>query len=190
MALAHYSKVFGIDDAGIYKLTTDPAGAPPTYGAKVDIIGAQSMEMTLATDTKELRGDNQLLAADSVIKVLTGKVNYGKFNFDVWAAMTTMSPVDSGVSPNQRTAMTMSVADTPAYAKIEAQSKHVDYVVGDIHFLVYKVIPSNFMAGFADENYKIQEFGFTSVPLIGTIGGGPAQAWWSAVTNETAVAIV
>jgi hypothetical protein len=190
MALSHATKVFGIDDAGIYKLSTDPAGAPPTYATKVDIIGAQSMEMTLATDTKELRGDNQLLAADSIIKDLTGKVLFGKFNFDVWAALSSMTASDSGVSPNQRTAMTMAQADVPAYAKVEVQSKHVDSVAGDLHFLVYKIIPMNFMGGLADENYRVQEFGFTSVPLIGTIGGGPVAAWWSAIANETAVAIV
>lgn len=190
MALAHYTKVFGIDDAGIYKLSTDPAGAPPTYASKVDIVGAQSMEMTLATDTKELRGDNTLLAADSIIKDLTGKVNYAKFNFDVWAQLTSMTAADSGSTPNQKTLMTMAATDTPAYAKVEAQSKHVDYVIGDLHYIVYKVIPANFLAGFADENYKIQEFSFTSVPLIGTIGGGPAQAWWTVLVNETAVAIV
>jgi len=190
MALAHFSKVFGIDDAGIYKLSTDPAGAPPTYGSKVDIIGAQSMEMTLATDTKELRGDNTLLAADSIIKDLTGKLNYAKFHFDVWTSMTSMTATDSGSTPNQKTVMTMSQTDTPAYAKVEVQSKHVDYIAGDIHFLVYKIIPQNLLAGLADENYKIQEFGFTSVPLIGTIGGGPVNAWWSVTTNETAAAIV
>lgn len=190
MALSHATKNYGIDDAGIYKLSTDPAGAPPTYATKVDIIGAQSMELTLATDTKELRGDNTLLAADSIIKDLTGKMLYGKWNFDVWAAMTSMSVTDSGVTPNQQSKMTMAATDTPAFAKIEAQSKHVDYVAGDLHFIVYKLIPANLLAGFADENYKIQEFSFTSMPLIGTIGGGPAQAWWSAITNETAVAIV
>lgn len=190
MALSHVTKNFGIDDAKIYKLATDPSGAPPTYAAAVDIIGAQSMEMTLATDTKELRGDNTLLAADSVMKDLTGKVVYGKFNFDVWAQLTSLTASDSGSTPNQKTLMTMAATDVPAYAKVEAQSKHVDYVGGDLHFLVYKIIPTNFLAGFADQNYKLQEFGFSSVPLIGTIAGGPAQAWWSAVTNETSVAIV
>jgi hypothetical protein len=190
LALSHITKNYGIDDAKVYKLLTDPSGAPPTYATAVDIFGAQSMEMTLATDTKELRGDNTLLAADSIIKDLTGKVNYGKFNFDVWVQLTSMTATDSGSTPNQKTVMTMAATDSPAYAKVEAQSKHVDYVAGDLHYIVYKLIPMNLLAGFADENYKIQEFGFTSIPLIGTIGGGPAQAWWSAVTNETAIAIV
>lgn len=189
MALSHVTKVFGIDDAGIYKLSTDPSGAPPTYASKVDIVGAQSMELTLATDTKELRGDNTLLAADSILKDLTGKMLYAKWNFDVWTQMSSATVADSGVTPNQSSQMIFSAATTPAFAKIEAQSRHVDYIAGDIHFLVYKLIPMNFLGGLADENYKVQEFGFTSVPLIGTIGGGPANAWFAVTTNETAIAI-
>ena len=190
MALSHNTKLFGIDDAGIYKVLTDPAGAPPTYAGKVDIIGAQSMEMTLATDTKELRGDNTLLAADSILKDLTGKMLYGKLNFDVWAAMTTMAVTDSGTTPTQRAVMSLAQSDSPQYAKVEGQSKHVDYIVGDVHLLVPKLIPANFLGGFADENYKLQEFAFTAVPLIGTVTGGPANLWLQFVANETAVAIV
>src|SRR5260370_39586392 len=107
MALSHNTKLFGIDDAGIYKVLTDPAGAPPTYAGKVDIIGAQSMEMTLATDTKELRGDNTLLAADSILKDLTGNSVDGKLNFDGWAAMTTRSVPDSRTTLTQKAWMSL-----------------------------------------------------------------------------------
>jgi hypothetical protein len=190
VALAHQTKVFGVNDAAVYKLSTDPSGAPPTYAAKVDITGVKSMEITLATDTKELRGDNSLLAADSVLKDITGKLMYAKFNFDVWTALTSMSSTDSGSTPNQKTIMTLAQADTPVFGKVEAQSKQVDYVGGDMHVICYKCMPGNFLGGFAEENYREQEFSFTSVPLIGTISGGPAQAWFSALVNETSVAIV
>lgn len=190
MALAHQTKVFGVNDAAVYKLSTDPAGAPPTYGGKVDLVGVKSMELTLETDTKELRGDNTLLAADSVLKVLKGKLMYAKFNFDVWTALTTMTAADSGVTPNQKTMMTLAQTDSPVFGKVEAQSRQVDYVGGDLHYLCYKVMPGNFLAGFMEENYREQSFDFISVPLIGTIAGGPAGAWFSALVNETAVAIV
>jgi hypothetical protein len=189
VALAHQSKVFGVNDAAVYKLSTDPAGAPPTYGAKVDVVGVKSLEMTLATDTKVLTGDNVVLAADSVLKALNGKMMYAKWNFDVWTAVTSMTTTDSGTTPNQKTTMTLSQTDSPVFGKIEAQSKQVDYVGGDIHYIAHKVMPGNLLAGFADENYREQSFDFMAVPLIGTIGGGPASAWFSAITSETAVAI-
>src|SRR2546423_1287095 len=63
MALAKVSRAFGVNDVGMFKLSTDPPGAPPTYAAKVDVPGAKSIEVTLETDTKELRGDNTLLGA-------------------------------------------------------------------------------------------------------------------------------
>jgi len=190
VALAHQTRLFGVNDAAVYKLSTDPAGAPPTYAAKVDMVGVKSMELTLETDTKELRGDNSLLAADSVLKVLKGKVMYAKFNFDVWTALLTTTATDSGTTPNQKTIMTLAQTDTPVFGKLEAQSKQVDYVGGDMHYLCYKCMPGNFMAGFAEENYREQSFDFISVPLIGTIAGGPAAAWFSAVVNETSVSIV
>lgn len=148
------------------------------------------MEMTLATDTKELRGDNALLAADSVLKTLNGKLMYAKWNFDVWTALTTMTTSDSGVTPNQKTSMTLSQVDSPVFGKIEAQSKQVDYVGGDLHYVTYKVMPGNLLAGFMEENYREQSLDFIAVPLIGTIGGGPANAWFQAFVSETAAAIV
>src|SRR5258708_36705825 len=113
MAVRHNTKLVGIDDACSYKVLKHPAGALPTYAGKVDIIGAQSMEMTLATDTKELRGDNTLLAADSILKDLTGKMLYGKLNFDVWAAMTPMALTDSATTPPQNAVMSRAQSDSP-----------------------------------------------------------------------------
>jgi hypothetical protein len=190
VALSHATKVFGINDAAIYKLSTDPSGTPPTYGAKVDVQGVKSMEATLATDTKELRGDNSLLAADSVLKTFGGKLLYAKWNFDVWTAITTMTSADSGSTPNQITKMTLAQTDSPVFGKIEAQSRQVDYVGGDLHLILYKAMPGNLLAGFMEENYREQSMDFVAVPLIGTIAGGPALAWFTALVNETAVAIV
>jgi hypothetical protein len=190
VALAHQTRVFGIMDAAVYKLSTDPSGAPPTYAAQVNVVGVQSLEMTLATDTKTLRGDNTLLAADSTLKDLSGKLLYAKWNFDIWTALTTMTATDSGSTPNQKTLMTLAQSDSPVFGKIEAQSTAVDYVGGDMHYIAYKVMPGNLLAGFAEENYRLQSLDFIAVPVIGTIGGGPANAWFSAFVDETKVSIV
>lgn len=190
MPLAHSSKLFGVNDAAVYKLLTDPAGAPPTYAAKVDVVGVKALVSTLEMDLKELRGDNTLLAADAVFKHIKGKLTWAKFNFDVLAAATTVTTSDSGVTPNQKSAATMAQTDLPAYVKIEAQSKQVDYVGGDVHFVYFKCMPGSMdMLGFNEEDYNAQGLDFTAVPVIGTISGGPANAWAQAVANETAIAI-
>lgn len=192
MALAHVTKLFGVNNAGVYKLTTDPAGAPPTYGSKVNMTGVKSLTSKLGMDVKTLRGDNTLLAADAVFKDISGDLKFAKFNFDALDAIIDPAAVsDTGTTPNQKTTFTLSQADTPQPFKIEAQSKQVDYVGGDMHFVYFKCIATSIDAfGFDEENYNAQGFSYTAFPLIGTITGGPANAWAQAVANETAVAIV
>lgn len=190
MALSHVSRVFGCNDAGVYKLSTDVSGTAPTYATKVDVVGVKSLETTMATDTKTLRGDNTLLSADSVLKEISGKLLYAKHNFDVWTALTSALTTDSGTTPNQASTMTITQTTLPSFFKTEVQSKQVDYVGGDIHVLLYKCMPGNLPTGFMEEDYRIQSTDFIAVPVIGTIASGPANAWMTIIANETAVAIV
>jgi hypothetical protein len=189
VALAHVTRVFGINDMGVFKLSTDVAATAPTYAAKVDVVGAKSMEATLATDTKQLRGDNTLLAADSVLKEISGKLDYAKHNFDVWAALSSALTTDSGTTPNQISTLTITQITAPAFFKVEGQCKQTDYIGGDVHVICYKCMPGNFMSGFSEEDYRMQSADFVAVPLIGTVAGGPANAWMSIIANETVVAI-
>lgn len=190
MALSHVTKVFGVNDMAVYKVSSDTAGTAPTYAAKVDVVGAKSLDTTIATDTKELRGDNTLLAADSVLKDISGKIAYAKHNFDVFGAITSALTTDAGTTPNQTSTLTIVQTTLPAYFKVEAQSRQVDYVGGDVHIICYKCMPGNLLTGFSEEDYRAQGNDFTAVPLIGTISGGPANAWLTILANETAAAIV
>lgn len=189
MALGHTTRVFGVNDMAVHTLTSDVAGTAPGYGTKVDVVGVKSLETTLATDIKQLRGDNTLLAADSVLKDVSGKLNYAKQNFDVWPALLSALTTDSGTTPNQVTTFTLTQTTLTQYFKVEGQSKQVDYVGGDVHVIIYKCIPGNMLTGFMEEDYRAQGNDFTAVPLIGTISGGPANAWITILANETAVAI-
>jgi hypothetical protein len=189
VALGHQSRTFGVNDMHVYKLTSDVAGTAPGYGTSVDVVGVKSLETTLATDTKQLRGDNTLLAADSVLKEISGKISYAKHNFDVWTALTSALTTDSGTTPNQISTMTITQVTAPAFFKVEAQSKQVDYVGGDIHVVLYKCMPGNLATGFMEEDYRIQGNDFVAVPLISTITAGPANAWMSIVANESSIAV-
>lgn len=190
MPLAHVTKEFGANDAGVFKLSTDVSGSAPTYATKVDVPGVKSLEMTLTTKTEKLRGDNTLLAADSILDSVDGKLNYAKLGFDVQTAILSATATDSGTTPNMKTTMTVAQIDSPASHKIEAQTKGVDYIGGDIHLIAYKCTPGNIAMGLAEEAYREQSYDFIAVPLIGTITGGPAAAWYTIVANETAVSIV
>lgn len=191
MPLTHNSKLFSVNDAAIYKMLTDPAGAVPTYAARVDIVGVQALTSTMEMDIKQLRGDNTLLAVDAIFKDVKGKITYGKFNFDVLTAATTTSSTDSGTTPNQKTVATLGQFDLPANWKLEAQSKQVDYIGGDVHLLYWKCIQSSMdMFGFGQEDYNGQGMDFMAMPVNGTPAGFSANAWVTAIANETAIAIV
>ncbi|PZR71646.1 MAG: hypothetical protein DLM66_00320 [Candidatus Dormiibacter spiritus] len=183
--------MFGINQSRVYQMLTDPPGAPPTYAAGVLVPGSQSLTAKLGMDIKQLRGDNSLLAADAVFKDVTGDLKYAKFGFDLADALMNPAAVaDSGVTPNQITKITLSQADTPQSVKIEAQSKQVDYIGGDIHMILWKVTASSLdMFGFDEENYNLQGISYVSFPVIGTPTGFPANSWVTALANETSIAV-
>lgn len=191
MALAHSTRLFSVVDAAISKLTADSPGANPTYNASTNVVGVQGITSTVEMDLKQLRGDNTLLAVDAIFKDVKGKLTYGKFNFDLAAATTTASAVDSGTTPNQKTTITLAQFDLPSQWKLEGQSRQVDYVTGDVHCLWWKCQQNSMdMWGFNQEDYNQQGMDFMAMPLIGTPTGFPANSWITAVANETAVAIV
>lgn len=191
MALAHQSRLFSVNDAAIYKLLTDPAGAPPTYASKTDVTGIQALTSNMEMDIKRLYGDNTLIAVNAVFRGVKGKLTFGKFNFDVMAASTSASASDSGSTPNQKTTLTLAQFDLPAAFKLEAQTKQVDYVGGDIHFLYWKSTAGSMdMFGFNNQDFNDQGMDFETEPLIGTPTGFPANAWVTAIANETQVALV
>jgi hypothetical protein len=189
MPLGHTTRLLGVNDAAIYKMLTDVAASAPTYASKVDVVGVKSLECSLEIDTKELRGDNTLLAADSVMKRISGTLAYAKHGFDVWGAALSSAAADSGTTPNMKTTYDIVQTTLPASVKIEAQTKQVDYVGGDVHIILWKCAPNTMPFGFMEEDYRTQSFGFVSMPVIGTPATAPANAWAQIVGNETAVAI-
>lgn len=187
--IGHTTKLFGVNDAAVYKLSTDASGSAPTYAAKVDVPGVQSVDAKLNMNTKTLRGDNTLLAADSVLQDISGTIHFAKHSFDVWAALTSALTTDGGTTPATTSTLTIGQGTLPAFFKLEAQSKQVDYVGGDVHILLYKCMPGTLPLGFNEEDYMKQSVDFTAVPLLGTITGSVAQTWMTLLGNETAVAI-
>ena len=191
MALAHSSQNFSVNDAAVYKLTTDPSGANPTYAAKVDVAGVQELTSSIEMELKRLYGDNTLIAVQSIFRGVKGKLTYGRFNFDLMGAITTASATDSGTTPFQKTVITLAQFDLPAKFKMETQTKQVDYVGGDMHELYWKCTAAGLdMLGHNNQDFKIQVIDFETEPLIGTPTGYPANSWVTAIANETAVAIV
>jgi hypothetical protein len=189
MPLGTTTRLYGVNDGKVYKLTSDVSGSAPVYATGVDVPGIKSVDTKLEMETKTLRGDNTLLAADSVFKGITGSVKYARHSFDVWGALTTAAAAPTGTTPNMKQTFTLTQSDLPAFAKFEGQSKQTDYIGGDVHVLLWKLMPGTMPLGFNEEDYMEQSFDFTSVPLLGTPAGGSAQSWLTIVGNETVVAV-
>lgn len=186
MALFHETKVYGVVDAKIYKLLTDPSGAPTTYGSAVNVPGMKSMAVTRVYQSKQLRGDNQLLDEEATLQAITLKIAYAKLAFDAEAIITGATVTDSGTTPTQKVTMKVLPTDQIPNWKLEAQCVRADSIGGDVHIVAWKCkISANLDMGMAEEDFQLFGFEATALPTIGTPLG-----WLDEVYNETAVAVV
>lgn len=185
MAVSHITKVYGVNDARISKLLTDPAGGSPTYGASIDVPGIKTVQISGNIDIKELRGDNQLLDKNGILKDIQIAVTNAKMSLDVLAAFFAATIVDTGTTPNQIATLDILGASQPQYFRLEAKTpvSGADTPTGDVHFTVWKCILSSFPdLGHEEEDYRIVGFNADAVPLLSN------NKWLTPVVNETAVA--
>lgn len=185
MAVSHITKVYGVTDARISKLLTDPAGGSPTYGSSIDVPGIKTVQITGNIDTKELRGDNQLLDLNAVLTSVEVAVTNAKMSLDVLAAFFAAVITDSGTTPNQIASLDILGSSLPQYFRLEAKTPTggADVSTGDVHFTLWKCILSSFPdLGHDEEDYRIVGFSARATPLISN------NKWITPVINETAVA--
>ncbi len=186
-ALSHFSKTYGAYDIKLYPVTADPAGGTATYGTSIDVPGAKTMTISGTINSKQLRGDNQLLDIFSTLTDVSVKVDFAKTSTDILAALLGGAVVDSGTTPNQKSVWSLTGASAPKYVKIEGATpvNGVDFTGGDAHFVVYKAIPSDFPAlGLAEEDYSLPSLNFGCLPQLAT-----GNKWIDVVWNETAAVI-
>ncbi|MFD6294517.1 phage tail protein [Streptomyces sp. NPDC060235] len=187
MPLQRFTRVYGIKDAKIAPLTTDPAAGSPTYGALIDVPGIKTFEISGDVEVKSLRGDNTKLATNSAITNIQVSVTHAKMSLDVLAAIIGGTVTDSGTTPAQKTGwdLTGANATMPPF-KLEGVTppNGVDIVGGDMHVVLHKLTLASFPdLGFAEEDYRIASFTANADPLLSS------DKWLSIVLNETAAAI-
>lgn len=187
MPLQRFTQVYGIQDAKISPLLTDPASGTPTYGTAIDVPGIKTFEISGEVEVKTLRGDNKKLASRAALTNVQVSITHAKMSLDVLAAIIGGDVTDSGTTPAQKTSwdLTGDGANFPAF-KLEGVTppNGVDIVGGDAHVVLHKLTASAFPdLGFAEEDYRIASFTADADPLIST------DEWISVVINETATAI-
>jgi hypothetical protein len=185
MPLAHFTKSFGIKEARISKLLTDPAGAPPaTWGASVALPGAKKLTYSEKLTTKYLRGDNAPIDSDSARDQGDGTFSCGKVSYDAMAIFYSTLVVDAGTTPNQTATWTTLSTDNLQYFMLQARSAGADYVTGDSLITLYKCkLTSGPTRGLMEEDYQLFDFSFTFVPLLAN------KQWYSEQARETALAL-
>lgn len=187
MALSHVSLVFATEDCKIAKLTADPAGGSPTYGTSIDVPGIKSVKISGDIDTKELRGDNTLLSKLSKLTNIQAEVENAKMSLDVLPVILGGATTDSGTTPNQVATYDLLGSSNMNYFKLEAKTPTggVDTITGDAHFILHKLMLSDFPdLGTDEEDFAPTGFTADAAPLAGT-----SNKWLSIVLNETAAAI-
>lgn len=184
MPLTHVTKIFAVTDAKIAKLTADPAGGSPTYATAVDVPGIKSIKIEGDIDVKELRGDNQLLDKDAVIKNLKATIGHAKLSFDALGAMLSAAAVDAGTTPNQTVTWDLLGSSTRNYFSVSGVSLSSDVIGGNVSLKLHKCVLSSMPdLGFEEEDYQLSSFEVEAMPLLAN------NKWLSAVLNETAVLV-
>lgn len=184
MPLSHVTKVFGVNDAKIAKLTADPAGGTATYGSSVDVPGIKSVTISGEINTVDLRGDHSLLDSDSTLQNITLTFEYAKLSLDALVVWLGGTVTDSGTTPDQIAKLALLGTDTLLANnwKFEAKTVSADTVGGDVHLVLYKCKLTSFPElGTAEEDYLTFTVEARAVPRL-------ADAKWIDVEARETIA--
>jgi len=155
MSLTNETKSYSVDDCKVSKMLTDTvAGA--TYDTAVDLPGIRSIDFGQKFTTKDLRGDNKILAQHSKIEKISVKVENAKIPLAALAVLQGGSVADNGTTPNQTKTLTIKSTDTVPYFKIEAQVLETD--IGDLHYIGYKMKVTDISISWKDDDFAIVSF--------------------------------
>lgn len=160
MPLAHFSKLYSIDDAKIDKVTADPAGGSTTYGTLYDVPGIREAGLEGDVNVSSLRGDNVELDVTVSLSSVTLNVQHAKLHLDILAVLIGGAVTDAGTTPNQTSAWLLT---DPSFSPFRFRgitpANGSDFVGGAVLLTAYKCILASFPAlGRAMEDYRIVSF--------------------------------
>jgi len=185
--LPHNTPIFSIDAAKIYPMLTDPVGGPATYSAGFKLPGAQSMTWEPDTLSKELFGDNAIIALAGKMRAVVSKVACAKSDLDVLSTLFGGTVTDVGVTPAQTATYSVKNTDFGKYFKLEAQILGVEVPTssggGDVHQVCWKCKIVDASESVTAENFAPTTFTIKAIQL--TANG----KIYDRVFNETAVAL-
>jgi hypothetical protein len=156
MPLTHKTQVFAITDARISRMLTDPEGGSATYGTSIDIPGVKTLTIGGAVEVKRLRGDNTLLAVESVITEVNCAIGFGKLSLDVLVEALGAVVTDAGTTPNQTATADVGAGAASNLFKVQGKSAKADPVGGDVWYTLWKCVLGDFPGmGLAEEDFNL-----------------------------------
>jgi hypothetical protein len=187
MPNAHNTKWYGVDDAKIFLLLTDPESpGSATYDDPIDVPGMKSVGISGTINSNELRGDGKRLDYQSRYGGRALTFEFAKSALDVFAAIGGHTVSDTGTTPNMITKMKIGEGDFIPYFKFVAQTVGVDLPGGDGQLVIYKAILSTPPSlGMEEEDYKTYEVGAECMGTIASEGDDLIDVLY----HETKVAI-
>lgn len=176
MPVSPVSKLYSTEDCKIAALTSDVAGFA-VYGTTIDVPGIRQVTMTPQIESKQLRGDNRELDADSTLVAVELNFEHAKISFEAL-------PVFLGGTWSTPT-YTQSGSNALPYWAIawRTPTSGGDSVGGDVAFQAFKCKITAYTLGTAFEDYQL---------MSGTARGVYRLAddkLFSAKVNETAAAL-
>lgn len=183
MPLTPVSMVYATQDAKLYPMLTDPEGGAATYGDGIDVPGIKAVALKGSMETKSLRGDNKKLATVTALTEVTAAVNHAKVSLTALAAMLGGTVTQSGVTPLQRAAWSLTGSSVPLPFMLVAKTPDngSDLIGGSVDFGLVKCVLSSFPEiGTAEEDFAIVSFEVACDPRLSD------DEWIVIGINETA----
>lgn len=167
MPLTHETPVFSVDKLAMYPMTADPSGGTATYGARVYVPGVRTISASPDVLSKELFGDNAVLARTTKLRGMNGTAECAKWSLDIIKNLIGGTLTDSGSTPNMISTLSIKNTDFGGYFKLEAQILGVELPsstsTGDVHLVWWKAKLSNFDLGANMEDYSTPSFDIAGV---------------------------
>lgn len=151
MAVSPVSKLYSTEDCAVRELTSDVLGFAG-YGDQIDVPGIRQVTLTPQIESKQLRGDNRELDADSTLVAVELSFEHAKISF-------TALPVFLGGTWSSGTTGTYDQvgSDTLPYWSMgwRTPTSGGDEIGGSVEFQVFKAKLTAYTLGTAFEDYQI-----------------------------------
>lgn len=170
MALTRVTTYFDVHDAKVYKLSTDVAGASPTYTAGIDVPGISEISLDPQITAALLKGDARILDRKSRIDSFQFSLTYSRLSLDVIDAVVGSTGSTSGTTPNRRQDSVVLGNVQMPYYKLEVAINDTDTGLGTFNIVLYKAKTTGgtLVSGQTDEYGRPQLQG-EAIPAEGTI---------------------